>query len=150
MKRRSSIDLTVERQVYYGERPSTCPRCQAKLQQEHAVYLVATRTGRRIQDSFMMSGDFGYYCAACPTVVIDPEGVSRYLEHGLPDWQIGRSFAVMGSINLDAIPASQQHLPVMDVDPLPLVPFTAVESTEKQRPASRPRKPRPKRSKRRR
>ena len=74
------------------------------LQQSYQSYVIGTRRGSQITDSFLMGSDFGWFCIRCPTVVIDPAQVKRRLEHQLPQWDTGTDFAVLGLANLDAIP----------------------------------------------
>jgi hypothetical protein len=62
-------------------------------------------------------------------VVIDPAEVQRLLGHGKSGWNIGPEFAVMGVIDLDAVPPEKAHLPLGDDDnPIPLVHFSKVSS----------------------
>lgn len=50
---------------------ASCPRCQAPTQQHYANFIYATQIAPRV-----MFAPAGYFCTACPTVVID-EGVIR-------------------------------------------------------------------------
>jgi len=107
------------------------------LQQSRQTYLVATRRGKELTDNFIVGSDMGWFCARCPTVIINPEEVSELLIHPLPRWDIGTSFAVVGIINLGAIPEEKRNLPLGDDDnPIPLVEFTNIsrdrESRQKQ------------------
>jgi len=127
------IDITVPRECVYqrfkGE-PGPCPRCGGPLQQSPQTYMIATRRGRQITDSFITGGDMGWFCTRCPTVVINPEELSDMLQHGLPHWDVGNEFAVLGIVDLDAIPEEKQHLPLGDDDnPIPLVEFTKISRT---------------------
>ena len=114
--------------------------------------MVATRRGRTATDSFMMGSDFGWFCGACPTVVINPQEVAKFLSFGKPDWDTGSEFAVMGVIDLDAVPPDKANLPLGDDDnPIPLVQFTHVAGAATPHPKqladrskSSPRKKRPK------
>jgi hypothetical protein len=136
------IDITIPRECVYqrfkGE-PGPCPRCGSPLQQSTQTYLIATRRGKKITDSFVVGNDMGWFCTHCPTVVINPEELSDMLQHGLPHWDIGNEFTVLGIVDLDAIPEEKQHLPLGDDDnPIPLVEFTTTPSaTARGRPARR-------------
>jgi hypothetical protein len=78
-------------------------------------------------DSFMISGDIGWFCARCPTVVINPEEARKFLEPGLPGWNVGTELAVLGIVDLDAIPEEKCDLLLGEEDnPIPLVEFTTV------------------------
>jgi len=124
------IDITIPRECIYQEfeeQPGPCPRCGGPLQQSSQTYLVVTQRGEEVTDSFIVGSDMGWFCARCPTVVINPEEVSKLLIHPLPRWDIGTGFTVVGIINLDAIPEEKRHLPLGEGDnPIPLVEFTTV------------------------
>ena len=124
------IDITIPRECIYQEfegQPGPCPRCGGPLQQSSQTYLVVTQRGEEITDSFMIGGDIGWFCARCPTVVINPEEVNKFFTHPLPNWDIGEEFALAGIVDLDAIPEEKRDLPLGDDDnPIPLVEFTDV------------------------
>ncbi|MCB8943411.1 MAG: hypothetical protein H6658_06625 [Ardenticatenaceae bacterium] len=146
------IDKSIERKMFYHEAevpPDVCPQCGQALVQDFGPYQVATRSGRRLTDEFMMSGDFGYLCAGCATAVIHLPQLADML-YGVPTkpgWKAGPEFAVLGLVNLDAVPPEQAHVPMDEWDPYPLVLFHASEPSQPKRPTSskRPRKPKPKR-----
>ncbi|MBI4769278.1 MAG: hypothetical protein HY784_02415 [Chloroflexi bacterium] len=72
-----------------------------------------------------MGSDFGWFCDNCPAIVINMAKVSKMLEHRLSHWEVGNEFAVLGIVNLDAIPEDKRDLPLGDDDnPIPLVEFT--------------------------
>ncbi len=125
-----SIDITEPRECIhesFKDHPGPCPRCGGFLQQSRQTYLVVTRRGRKIADSFIIGSDFGWFCTHCPTVVIDPADVSKMLQNTLPHWDVGSEFAVAGIIDLDAVPEEKRHLPLGDDDnPIPLVEFTNI------------------------
>lgn len=122
------IDITEPRECIhksFEDHPGSCPRCGGSLQQSRQTYLVVTRRGRKVTDSFIIGSDFGWFCSRCPTVVIDPADVSEMLQHRLSHWDVGSEFAVAGIIDLDAVPEEKSHLPLGDDDnPIPLVEFT--------------------------
>lgn len=124
------IDITVPRECIYQQfkdKPGPCPRCGGPLQQSTQTYMIATRRGKKITDSFIVGNDMGWFCTRCPTVVINPEQLSDMLQHGLPHWDVGNEFIVLGVIDLDAIPEKKRHLPLGDDDnPVPLVEFTNI------------------------
>ena len=129
-----SFDITLERQAIYQDfhgQPGPCPRCGGPLAQRTQMYLVDTRQGKRLADSFMLGGDFGWFCAACPTVVINTRECGAMLSHGKPGWKIGSEFAVLGLVNLDAVPQDKRHLLLGEDDnPIPLVAFKDVVEAE--------------------
>lgn len=84
-------------------------------------------------DSFILGGDFGWFCIQCPTVVINPEEVSNYLQHGMPHWDIGDEFMVVGIVDMQAIPREKWNIPLGEEEnPIPLVAFTRYYSLEEE------------------
>jgi len=150
------IDRTIERMVvfrYVEEDVERCPRCSQPLVQDRGPYQVATFDGLRPADEFAINGDFGYLCPGCATAVIHLPTLAKMLHqvYQKPGWDVGKGCAVVGLINLDAIPPDQQHLSLDELDPYPLVHFYADSSEDKKRRhKSKQRKPKPRRSKRRR
>jgi hypothetical protein len=120
------IDITIPRECIYRQfenQPGPCPRCGSPLQPSPQTYLVATRRAGRIADSFFIGGDMGWFCTMCPTVVINPDRVSAMMDSPLPGGGAGMEFAVVGILNLGDIPPGQRHLPLSELETLPLVPF---------------------------
>jgi hypothetical protein len=96
------------------------------LQQSYQSYVIGTRRGSQITDSFLMGSDFGWFCPRCPTVVIDPTQVKRRIEHPLAHWDTGTDFTILGLANLDAVPPEKDDVPLGDEgNPIPLVRFIA-------------------------
>jgi hypothetical protein len=124
------IDITIPRECVYQEfeeQPGPCPRCGGPLQQSSQTYLVITRHGEEMADNFIIGGDIGWFCTRCPTVVINPEELDKFLMHPLPHWDVGTEFVLVGIVNLDAIPEEKRDLPLGDDDnPIPLVEFTNI------------------------
>ncbi|MBS1251535.1 MAG: hypothetical protein MAG451_00568 [Anaerolineales bacterium] len=129
-----AVDVSEPRECIYksfADDPGPCLRCGERLEQSAQPYLVATRRGKRITDSFITGSDFGWFCTNCPTVVIDPDDVDEMLQHPMSGWDVGEEFTVVGLIDLDAIPEDKQHLPLGDDDnPIPLVEFTSISDAE--------------------
>lgn len=112
-----AIDFNVPREMIMltlSGKPGPCPRCGGALQQTYATYMIATRQGKRIADSFMMGSDFGWFCLHCPILVIDTNQVSRMLSHSLPHWNVGNEFAVLGIVNMDAVPENERDVPLVE------------------------------------
>ena len=124
------IDVCIPRELVYREfeeHPGPCPRCGGPLQSHTATYLVATMRGKKDADSFFIGNDMGWFCARCPTVVINPEEVSKFLLYGKPGWDTGTEFAVLGIVDLNAIPEEKRNVLLgEDENPIPLVRFTSV------------------------
>jgi hypothetical protein len=94
-----TIDVSSPRECWYqtfAGHPSPCPRCGTPLHQSYQMYMIATRRGPKLADSFVTGSDFGWFCRNCPTVVINPRDVSALLQHSLPHWDVGSTFAVLG------------------------------------------------------
>jgi len=114
--------------------PGPCPRCGGPLQSHSATYLVITQRGEEITDDLIIGDDWGWFCACCPTVVINPEEVKEFLAHGLPKWDTGAEFAVVGLVDLDAIPEEKYDLPLGgENNPIPIVRFTNISDGAAQR-----------------
>jgi len=136
------IDITVPRECIYQQfkgHPGPCPRCGGPLQQSNQAYLIVTKRGEEITDSFIIGSDFGWFCTRCPTVIINTDQVSEMLQYSLPHWDVGTEFAVAGIIDLNAIPEEKRDLPLGDDDnPIPLVEFTHIsQEAAPGRPARR-------------
>lgn len=100
-----------------------CPECQSALEFEPHAYALAVREGSNIQ-SFVVGPKGGYFCVECPTVVLDRDTFVRMasLASGC---DCGAKFAVLGLVDLDAIPEDKRSLPLgHDDNPIPLVEFT--------------------------
>lgn len=92
------LDLTLPRTCLYSDgliSTSTCPGCAGPLQQSRQVYVVQTRSRSKVVEQFEMGAEFGWFCEACPTVVIDKSGVEFFLRaaNGLP---AGGELCVLG------------------------------------------------------
>ena len=137
----SEIDLSEPRQVVYQSfegGPGPCPRCGGRLRQSKQTYSVATRRGRKLLDSFIMGSDFGWYCDACPVVVINSRQVSEMLGHSMPHWDVGNEFCVEGLVDLDAIPEHKRHLPIGGAEnPMPLIEFQGPGVAPRRQPLNK-------------
>ncbi len=141
------IDLKIPRQVVYKSfksSPGACPHCGGELANEHQTYAVATRRGKRVTDSFIIRGDFGWFCKSCPTIVINRDEIGEMLGFQKSGWNVGSEYIVLGVVDLDAIPASKRHLPIGDPNnPLPLIEFSDIsQSTKPSDSANRPKRKR--------
>lgn len=133
----ASVDITIPRECIYksfGDHPGPCPRCSGPLQQSHQTYMLATRRGRKKADSFVIGNDVGWFCSHCPTVIIDPEDISEFLQHSLPHWDVGNEFVLLGIVDLDAIPEEKRTARLgTDDNPYPLVEFSRVSDEAEAR-----------------
>jgi len=148
------VDLSISRECVYRkfkDHPGPCPHCGKPLRQWTAVYLVATRRGDVPSDTFVISNDDGWFCTHCPTLVINPDEISDFLQMAKPGWDIGEEFALLGIVDLDTVPDDKQHLSLSDPDcPLPLVEFRNLHRSKQSSSTRRPPRSRTQRKKRRR
>ena len=105
--------------------PGSCPHCGAQVYQHSHTYLVSTRRGDELGDTFVLGGDFGWFCPGCPTIVLDRLKVEEILQSALFRWDTGDRYIVRGLVDTDAIPEDKRDLPLGDDDnPIPFVEFT--------------------------
>jgi len=133
-------NIKIHREAVYKDfvdEPGPCPKCSSVLEQANLPYMVVTRTGNRLEDSFLISGDFGWYCQSCPVLVLNRAKLSKTMGFGKPGWKVGQEFSVMGVMNLDAIPENKRDIPLGSPGmPNVLVKFRNLEG---EKPASRQR-----------
>lgn len=123
------MDKTIERRAIYktfAGNPGSCPQCGGKVLKSYQSYMVATRANGKMADAFMIGGDFGWFCAACPTVVLDKKELEKMLSFSMPGWKVGNEIIVLGLVNLEAIPEKNKHLRLGEPgNPIPLVRFSS-------------------------
>ena len=133
-------NIKIQREAVYKDfatTPGLCPKCGGVLEQTALPYMVATRTGSRLDDSFLISGDFGWFCESCPVVVLNQSELRKMMGFSKSGWAVGSEFTVLGVMNLDAIPEKQRHLPIGSPEmPNVLVKFRNLEG---EKPVSRKR-----------
>jgi len=130
------VNIKIPRQAIYRsftDDPGTCPRCGKTLVNERQTYMVATRRGKKITDSFIMRDDFGWFCKSCPIVVLNEKEIYKMFSVGAKKWgNVGQEYVVLGIVDLDAIPADKRNLPLGGEDnPVPLIEFEDVYETPK-------------------
>ncbi len=134
---------SVPREMYWSTDvggASTCPRCRSRLESEHHAYALATRR-RGDTEVFIVVNDAGHFCPTCATVVLDNDAFSDLAS--LMARSRKYQFAVLGLVDLDAVPEEKQNIPLGDDDnPVPLVEFTKVHSPEAEPSPSSNRLPR--------
>ena len=121
----------------FATTPGPCPKCGGVLEQTNLPYMVATRTGGHLDDSFLISGDFGWYCQSCPVVVLNQSELHQMMNFSKPGWTVGSEFLVLGVMDLDAIPENKRHLPI-DSPEMPNV-LVKFRNLDDKKPASRKR-----------
>jgi hypothetical protein len=108
-------NIKIQREAIYknfGGHPGPCPKCGGALEQADLPYMVDTRTGKRLEDFFLISGDFGWYCQSCPVVMLNQAELSKMMDFDKPGWKVGEEFSVLGVMDLDAIPENKRDLPL--------------------------------------
>jgi len=130
------INIKIPRQAVYRsftDDPGACPNCDGILVNEYQTYMLSTRRGKKIVDSFIMRSDFGWFCKSCPIVVLNEKGIYKMFSAGASKWgNIGTEYVVLGIVDLDAIPADKRDLPLGgDDNPVPLIEFKDVYETAK-------------------
>lgn len=127
-------DIKIHRAVMYKiftDDPGPCPKFGGGLEKSNQIYMVITRTGNHLEDSFVISGDFGWYCQSCPVVVLNQPELSKMMAFNKPGWKVGHEFTVVGVLNPDAIPANMRNMPLEAPGvPSPLVKFSNLEGEE--------------------
>lgn len=122
----SKFSASTPRKMHWAEDAggcSRCPECGSELESEHHSYVVEVRHqgGTR---TLMMGTDAGHFCENCPTVVLDGDEVGRMVGIGM-DTGKESQFAVLGLVDLDAVPEGKENVPFGSKDnPVPLVEFT--------------------------
>jgi len=136
---RKKFPASLPRRRYWSDEVggcTSCPECGGALEREQHPYVAATRRHGEL-DVHVIGNDAGHFCGRCPVVVIDREEFGPFIAiatRGLDDVR----YAVMGIVDLDAVPEDKRNLPFDDdTNPLPLVPFTNLRGG---RPPARPKK----------
>jgi len=130
------IDVSVPRRMFWSDKlvnKKKCPLCHSTLENEYQTYVMVTRSGGETTP-FITGNESGAFCPECPVVVLDRKGFEQAIEAMAekPDWGISGTvqFAVMGIVNIEAVPEDKRHIPLGDDDnPIPLVAFLSETDT---------------------
>ena len=137
------IDPKIPREAVYQTfrgRPGPCPKCGSALHQSRQTYIVSTGTGGQAADSFMVGGNFGWFCESCSVVVINTGTLGEMLSFRKSNWDVGSEAIVLGIVDLDAIPANKRHAPIGDPgNPIPLVRFSNLPMKQSKKTKSKKR-----------
>jgi hypothetical protein len=132
------LQIAIPRHVFvrdFLDDPGPCPRCGGKLEQASAAVLLLTR--RRPLDAtqaYVAAGEkLGRFCRRCPSAVLSESVLEERLQALYPGASKA-SYALIGIIDVDAIPPDQRHLPLNEVDPLPLREFIHGEAPIPDKP----------------
>lgn len=124
MSSQAQYNISIRRRRYWssdGISVHTCPECGGPLGQAFQTYMLFVKHGREV-DPFLTGNPGGYFCAACPVVVLDAKEFEQS-SHAVLGGRSGQ-FAVAGIVNIDALPEDQRDAVFADDDtPIPLVEF---------------------------
>ena len=115
---------------------TNCPSCHAHLKNEYRFYIIAIQEGR--ESRYLQIGcDAGAFCPDCPTVVLDSEVIEDLISRDAETSFL--KYAVLGMMNLDAVPEEKKDIPLGDDDnPIPLINFERPALSRKQIGRSNP------------
>lgn len=118
-----------------------CPMCNGELEQEYHAYFMLVQEGYGMAE-FSTGLDGGYFCPACPVVVLDTVRFSDIAKIAVPRQDDETAFTVIGLVDLDAVPEDKRNMPFDDDDnPMPVVEFINVtRSNPKERAKQRAKK----------
>jgi|SRR5262245_22720241 len=133
------IDVSIRRRMFWSDKlvnRKKCPLCHSPLTTEYQTYIMATWSGEE-PTPFITGSNDGAFCPECPVVVLDRKGFERSIGTIAQeqDWAISGSlrFAVLGIVDMDAVPEDKKHLPLGgDDNPLPIVEFLSETETAKK------------------
>jgi hypothetical protein len=121
-----NFPATVPRKMFWSNEVggrSNCPECGSTLANEHHTYVMAIREHGDMQP-FIVGNDGGYFCARCPTVVLEHDSFRELALASLGHEGLAQ-FVVLGLVDLEAVPKEKSALPLgTDDNPIPLVRFT--------------------------
>ena len=112
----------------------SCPRCNANLKREYHSYMVAIdEEGER--EAVMMGHSEGLFCPKCPTMVLDPQVVEEMISDHV-EYQTSKTdkhieslkYAIVGIVDLDAVPEEKRDIPFGDDNPVPLIGLERVSN----------------------
>ncbi|MFH0825523.1 MAG: hypothetical protein V2B18_22440 [Pseudomonadota bacterium] len=128
------IDAAIPKRMYWSDRvegSSRCPKCRSKLEHHFQVYAMAVRDEYDVY-SYVVGNTAGYFCLECPTVVLDREEFTDFAVTTVGS-NPRAQFAVLGIVNLDAVPEEKKSEPFDEDDnPLPLVKFINYSGSDRK------------------
>lgn len=126
---RKRFPASVPRKMYWSDSVggcTSCPDCHTVLTSEAHSYVMITRGPNGVGGQ-LVGNDAGHFCSHCPVVVLDRDEFSRFASIAMREARDGQ-YAVIGIVDLDAVPVHKRHLPFDDeTNPVPLVEFTNLE-----------------------
>ncbi len=135
------IDVSTPKRMFWSDKVPNkrrCPLCRSVLEKEYQIYFIATQSKGDPQP-FVTGNEYGAFCPECPVVVLDKEGFAKtiYEMAKAPSNELSGmvQFAVLGIVDMDAIPEEKRALPLgHDDNPIPLVQFAStIEDTNKRK-----------------
>lgn len=117
---------SLPRKMYWSDEVggcASCPDCSGTLESEQHIYVMATRRGGSF-NAHIVGNTAGHFCGNCSVVVLDRDEFERFVTLAVRESN-GVDYAVMGIVDLDAVPGDKRSLPFDDdTNPVPLVEFT--------------------------
>ena len=127
----NQFDASIPRRMYWNydlKASNVCPECGTPLEKEHHSYVMLLKEAHEVIP-FLVGNDGGRFCPKCPVVVLDPDVFSQSAAVGAPQ---SDSLMVAGIVNMEAIPANKQPIPLGEEDnPIPLVEFLPAKTVRK-------------------
>ena len=149
---RHKFPASLPRNMYWSDAVrgcGTCPDCHAALECEQHTYVLATRRAGEF-GAHVVGNRAGHFCGSCPVVVLDRDEFERFVFLSVGDAD-GVDYAIMGIVDLDAVPPDKRNLPFDDdTNPIPLVMFTNMGEAKSEPSSHRKKRNRTKRRNRKR
>ena len=125
----AEIDITQPRECIgraFKGNPGPCPRCGNVLRQDYLTYLITAHRDGRLQNGFIAPENFGWLCPSCPTIVVNSDKVSEMIGLRVAPWEAGTEFAIVGIVDVDAVPVEKWTQLGRDARALPLIEFSHI------------------------
>ena len=106
------FDSAIARRMYWSDREGNgglCPECGASVQLEFHSYLAAVKDGDDFEIA-LVSSEKGSFCAQCPVVVLDAEGLAKTID-GSGMGSDSASFTVLGIVDMKVVPEDKKAPP---------------------------------------
>jgi hypothetical protein len=123
------IDIKIPRQAIYRnfeDDPGTCPNCGGALVNENQTYMTLGWRGRKMVDSLVIGGRFGWFCESCPIIVLDEIEIRKTTTAstgGVARPEV--EYKVLGIVDMGAVPEHKRQLPIGSKDnPMSIITFT--------------------------
>ena len=133
----AEIDISQPRECIgraFKGKPCPCPHCGSVLRQEYLTYLITAQRDGQLQNGFIAPENFGLLCPACPTIVVNSDKLRELIGLRVAPWAAGTEFALVGIVDIDAVPAEEWTQLGRETWPLPLIEFSRISGEVFLRP----------------